>query len=149
MSIVEFFYFFSLLPSFFFSLLPLAHLSVGLSDLTLASSLYPLSLRPVTQDGRPATEAATGGAAGEKGAVRRHRPAGGEERRACTGGGWRGEEQRACVDGGWRERSGAHARVAAGEERSGVLARTAADEKGVARGRQPTGGCACTGSDWR
>lgn len=48
-----------------------------------------------------------GGAAGEKGAARGCRPAGGEERRAYTGSGWRGEERHVCANNGRQERSGA------------------------------------------
>lgn len=54
----------------------------------------------------PATEAATGGVADEKGAARGSRPAGGEERRVCAGAGRR------------EERSGVRTRAAAGEDRS-------------------------------
>lgn len=56
----------------------------------------------------PATEAATGGVADEKGAARGSRPAGGEERRVCAGAGRR------------EERSGVRTRAAAGEDRSGA-----------------------------
>uniref|UniRef100_A0A0D9Y986 Metal transporter n=1 Tax=Oryza glumipatula TaxID=40148 RepID=A0A0D9Y986_9ORYZ len=54
----------------------------------------------------PATEAATGGVADEKGAARGSRPAGGEERRVCAGAGRR------------EGRSGVRTRAAAGEDRS-------------------------------